>query len=318
VDLISTSRITFPEATEADGEALATLRVVAMRESLERVGRFDPVRARERFLSGFSPEHTRHIVLGDTPVGFFVVKPQVNGLLLDHLYVSPVHQGAGTGAAVLATVFAEADAAGLPVFVGALRESASNRFYTKHGFALVEQSEFDNLYVRPARNAPDPAGAPPRPSLRQGPSRLLTPMITSYSDETHRAQVIHLWETAFGYETAHNTPSLAIDRKLQVQDGLFFVAVAEGAVVGTILAGYDGHRGWLYAVAVDPLHRHRGLGRALVAHAEEALTRKGCMKINLQIVAGNEPVSAFYASLGYAVEARVSMGKRVLENIPQP
>ncbi|MEO6278693.1 MAG: GNAT family acetyltransferase [Roseateles sp.] len=139
--------------------------------------------------------------------------------------------------------------------------------------------------------------------------------ITSYSNETHRSQVIQLWETVFGYETAHNTPSLAIDKKLEVRDDLFFVAAIEGTIVGTILAGYDGHRGWLYSVAVHPSYRNKGLGSALVAHAEVALTKKGCMKINLQIMTGNESVSRFYESLGYVVEKRVSMGKRIAENV---
>jgi GNAT superfamily N-acetyltransferase len=150
---LSMASITFCEATEADAQALASLRVEAMRESLERVGRFDPIRARERFLAGFSPRHTRHILHHGEKVGFFVVKPQAEGLLLDHLYVGPRHQGLGIGAAVLTHVFAEADEAGQPVHVGALRKSASNRFYERNGFVLVEQSEFDNHYVRQATAA---------------------------------------------------------------------------------------------------------------------------------------------------------------------
>jgi ribosomal protein S18 acetylase RimI-like enzyme len=140
--------------------------------------------------------------------------------------------------------------------------------------------------------------------------------LINYADDQHRQQVIQLWKTALGYEAAHSTPSLAIDKKLAVQDGLFFVALAEEAVVGTVLAGYDGHRGWLYSVAVHPSQRKKGLGAALVHFAEQALTARGCMKINLQIVGGNEAVTAFYESLGYAVEKRVSMGKIVSQNIP--
>ncbi len=123
-----------------------------MRESLERIGRFDPVRARERFLSAFSPEHTRHIEFNGERIGFVVVKPHSQGLLLDHLYVHPFYQNKGVGTAVLAQVFAEADAAGLQVRVGALRGSESNRFYARHGFVQVEQGEFDNYYVRVGKN----------------------------------------------------------------------------------------------------------------------------------------------------------------------
>ena len=151
--LTSSVPVTFSPADANDFEALVTLRIEAMRESLKRVGRFDPERARERFRSGFSPAHTRHIEFGCKRVGFFVVKPQANELLLDHLYVHPDYQGKGIGGAVLAQVFNEADQGGLTVRVGALRESESNRFYSERGFQLVENSEFDNYYVRSAKNA---------------------------------------------------------------------------------------------------------------------------------------------------------------------
>ncbi|HZQ48353.1 MAG TPA: GNAT family acetyltransferase [Verrucomicrobiae bacterium] len=139
--------------------------------------------------------------------------------------------------------------------------------------------------------------------------------IKPFVNAAHRSQVAALWETVFGYEAAHNNPGLVIDKKLQVDDQLFFVAVADDAVVGTIMAGYDGHRGWIYSVAVSPAHRRRGIGRELVSHAERALISQGCVKINLQILEENGSVSAFYASLGYAIEKRVSMGKRIAENV---
>ncbi len=139
--------------------------------------------------------------------------------------------------------------------------------------------------------------------------------ITSFVQAEHRGGVVALWEQVFGYETAHNEPNVVIDKKVAVADGLLFVALSDGQVVGTIMAGYDRHRGWIYAVAVAPTHRRMGIGSRLVAQAERALARLGCMKINLQIVAGNESVAAFYASPGYAVEQRLSMGKRIQENI---
>lgn len=133
--------------------------------------------------------------------------------------------------------------------------------------------------------------------------------ITSFVDSTHREQVVALWEAVFGYDAPHNAPALAIDQKVAVDDGLFFVAVVDGVVVGTIMAGYDGHRGWLYSLAVTPDRRHQGLGSALVQHAERALMARGCLKVNLQIVQGNSAVAAFYQTLGYRVEERISMGK---------
>ena len=138
---------------------------------------------------------------------------------------------------------------------------------------------------------------------------VVMPIIRQYADATDRIQVVQLWRRVFGYETAHNEPNLAISKKIAIKDGLFFVAVEGKEVIGTIMAGYDGHRGWLYAVAVDPNRRLGGLGRLLVEHAENALAHLGCMKINLQLLSTNEATAAFYKSLGYIVEPRVSMGK---------
>ncbi|CAN5921527.1 GNAT family N-acetyltransferase [soil metagenome] len=143
--------ITFEPAVAEDFEALLALRIEAMRESLENIGRFDPMRARERFAAGFSPTHTRHILRADERVGFVVVKPQGEALLLlDHLYIRPQAQGCGIGASVVAQVLAGAAGAGCAVRVGALRGSRSNAFYGRAGFSLVEQAEFDNYYVWPS------------------------------------------------------------------------------------------------------------------------------------------------------------------------
>ena len=119
------------------------------RESLERVGRFDPKRARTRFLSTFTAENTRHIEVAGVRVGFVVVTAKPDHLLLDHFYVHPRNQGAGVGSAVLRQLFAEANDRGTAIRVGALRESDSNRFYMRHGFELVERGEWDNYYQHP-------------------------------------------------------------------------------------------------------------------------------------------------------------------------
>src|SRR5690349_7970121 len=99
-----------------------------MKGSLERIGRFDPQRARDRFLADFSPAHTRHILLNGTKIGFFVVKPQKHELLLDHLYIKPGYQYLGIGSAVLNEVFTQSAQERRSIRVGALRESDSNRF----------------------------------------------------------------------------------------------------------------------------------------------------------------------------------------------
>ena len=142
--------VTLLPACADDFEDLLALRTAAMRESLERIGRFDLARARARFERSFVPNTTRHVLAAAGRVGFVAIKPAPAGLLLDHLYIHPDQQGRGLGSAVLAIVLEEADAAGHSVRVGALRGSDSNRFYVRHGFIRVEESEFDIYYVRPA------------------------------------------------------------------------------------------------------------------------------------------------------------------------
>jgi ribosomal protein S18 acetylase RimI-like enzyme len=129
--------------------------------------------------------------------------------------------------------------------------------------------------------------------------------------ESDTREVASLWSEVFPDDPPHNAAAIVIPQKLAVQPELFFVAEVDGRVVGTIMAGYDGHRGWLYTVAVRPSHRRKGLGAALVRHAESALAALGCRKINLQVRASNFGVVAFYRKLGYSVEERVSMGKRL-------
>ncbi len=120
-----------------------------------------------------------------------------------------------------------------------------------------------------------------------------------------------LWREVFPDDAPWNRAAVAVPAKRAVQPELFLVALDGHAVVGTAMGGYDGHRGWLYALAVKPGHRRRGIASALVRAVEERLAGMGCGKLNLQVRAGNESVVAFYQALGYAVEPRISMGKRL-------
>jgi ribosomal protein S18 acetylase RimI-like enzyme len=129
--------------------------------------------------------------------------------------------------------------------------------------------------------------------------------------EADEPAVIALWREAFPDEPAHNVPAEVIRRKLAVQRDLFLVAEVGGAVVGTVLAGYDGHRGWLHKVAIAAAHRRRGVGSALVRQVEAALRAVDCPKVNLQVRAANAGVVAFYEALGYRVEPVMSLGKRI-------
>jgi hypothetical protein len=136
-------------------------------------------------------------------------------------------------------------------------------------------------------------------------------MIIRNYDSTDRAQVVSLWNAVFPGSTGHNDPNASIDRKVAADDGLFFVAADGDTIVGTVLAGYDGHRGWLYSVAVAPDRRRDGIGSQLIRHAEQALAQRGCPKLNIQVRADNVAVVAFYESLGFQTEERISMGKRI-------
>ena len=138
-------------------------------------------------------------------------------------------------------------------------------------------------------------------------------IIRPYAEGDEEAAVA-LWRVVFPDAPARNDPRRDLRRKLAVQRELFLVAEEDGAAVGTAMAGYDGHRGWVYYVAVAPAYRRRGIGAALMRRVEEALKAVGCGKLNLQVRAGNDGAVAFYRDLGYEVEERVSMGKRLGES----
>ena len=123
--------------------------------------------------------------------------------------------------------------------------------------------------------------------------------------------VIALWNEALPPVAPHNDPATNIRKKLETDPALFFVATLAGAVVGTVMGGYDGHRGWIYSLAVERASRGRGIGATLVRHVEGVLIEHGCLKVNLQVRTSNAEVIAFYSKLGYRIDEVVSLGKRL-------
>jgi len=132
--------------------------------------------------------------------------------------------------------------------------------------------------------------------------------IAPYS-ETHFAGVKALWGEVFPDDPPRDYAEVSIPAKAKEHPELFLLALEGEHVVGSVMAGYDGHRGWLYRVAVAKAHRHLGVGAALIHEAEQRLWALGCVKINLQVRGTNQNVTAFYQNLGYVVEDRISMGK---------
>ncbi len=137
-------------------------------------------------------------------------------------------------------------------------------------------------------------------------------MVRSFA-EADRDGVVALWARVFAGASARNAPDVMLDRKLAQVDGLVWVAEdgPSGAIVGAVAAGYDGVRGWIYHLAVDEAHRRRGIATALLRAAEAELARRGCPKVNLQVMGDNASVVALYESIGYSVEDRISMGHRL-------
>ena len=125
--------------------------------------------------------------------------------------------------------------------------------------------------------------------------------------------VVALWEDA-GLSRPWNDPRLDIERKLAVQPELFLVAcdTTSGSVIGSVMAGYDGHRGWLYYLASAADRRGEGVGRALVREAETRLTAMGCPKVQLMVREGNESVLGFYDALGYERFEVLNTGRRLI------
>lgn len=123
--------------------------------------------------------------------------------------------------------------------------------------------------------------------------------------------VIALWRDC-DLTRPWNDPARDIHRKLALADDLLLVGTVDDRVVGTVMAGYEGHRGWINFLAVDPTERGAGHGRVLMAVAETRLRSLGCPKINLQVRATNPDAIAFYQRIGFTQDDAVSLGKRLV------
>ena len=133
-------------------------------------------------------------------------------------------------------------------------------------------------------------------------------------DPADEAAVVALWR-ASGLTRPWNDPHRDIARKMTEQPELFLVGTVDGSVMASIMAGYDGHRGWVYYLAVDAAHRGAGHGRTLMREVERLLEARGCPKINLLVRTTNTQVLDFYRSIGYVPDNAVPLGRRLIPDV---
>jgi ribosomal protein S18 acetylase RimI-like enzyme len=138
--------------------------------------------------------------------------------------------------------------------------------------------------------------------------------IRRYQD-SDKTSVVRLWEEC-DLVRPWNDPDKDIERKLSVQPEMFLVGLLDGNLIASVMAGFDGHRGWVNYLAVAARFRGRGFGRALMQFVENELKGMGCPKLNVQIRSTNAAVISFYERLGYAEDKTVSLGKRLIPDGP--
>lgn len=185
-------------------------------------------------------------------------------------------------------------------------------------FRLAFEIPSNRLQLKPPLFIVSPSSDAPHGTARQAGDRCQTPAVDirefNAGDEEH---VVALWH-ACDLVRPWNDPGKDIQRKVAMRDGLFLVGVLEDYVVATVMAGYEGHRGWINYLAVRPDLQRCDLGRSLMGEAETRLAALGCPKINLQIRTSNLGAVAFYERLGYTLDEVISMGKRLESDGPAP
>ena len=138
--------------------------------------------------------------------------------------------------------------------------------------------------------------------------------ITEYQEKYAR-EIIQLWFKC-RLVVPSNNPQRDIERKLKVDRDLFLVGILSGKIIASVMGGYEGHRGWINYLAVDPAHQRNGYGRRMMQAVEKRIRARGCPKINLQVRSSNDGVIKFYQSIGYADDNVMGLGRRLEEDEP--
>jgi len=137
-------------------------------------------------------------------------------------------------------------------------------------------------------------------------------LIRHYEEKDEKA-VIALWQECNLLRTWNN-PGRDIQRKLKIDRELFLVGSIGDKIIASVMGGYEGHRGWVNYLAVDPSYRKKGIGRKIMSEIEAKLVSIGCPKVNLQVRAENTEAMAFYEKIGYGNDNVVSYGKRLIKD----
>lgn len=285
-------RIVLARVTEEDFEELVALRIAAMRESLKRLGRFDPERARERLRGSFCPEHTQFILLDGARVGFYAFRPAADGYHLDHLYVHPGCQSRGVGSEVLGRLLVLADKEHKPVFLGALRESGSNRFYRRHGFVQISEDQWDIYYRR------SPAAAQEIKTIHREATGSDAEAICRIYNHYVLGTTITFEEEAVTVETMGGRIAEVTSRYP------WLVCEVEGKVVGYAYAtGWRPRTAYRYSVEstiyLDAAICGRGLGAPLYADLIRRLREGGFHRVMGGVALPNEASVALHERLGF-------------------
>jgi GNAT superfamily N-acetyltransferase len=266
--------ISFAPASAADFERLLDLRILVMREHLERIGRFHPERARQRFRAGFQPAHMRLILVDGVFAGCVTLKPQDGHLEIEHFYLTPEHQGRGAGGEAIRQLLAEADGRALPVRLGVLKQSPAARFYERHGFVRTGEDEWDIYYERPVSEAHELV-------LTDAPDDASKKVINDGLTEYNREQA--------GYADYRPLAVMARD--------------SNGATVGGMVGRTSLGLLFIDTVYLPKRLRGRDLGSRMLAMMEEEGRRRGCTAGVLYTISFQAP--GFYARRGWREFGRV-------------
>lgn len=272
-------------AQPEDAQALADLRAVAMKPSLEAMGRYDERRVRARFLDSFVPAETTKILIDKKLVGFYVIRHHTDHWLLDHFYLLPEVQGQRIGSRLLQGLLAAADQQGLPVRVGALRNSPANRFYQRQGFTLTHETQFDCYYEK------QPVAL--RLALLADYPDAVTAVAQWYFDEwiqgrpgTRLAQVTSKLARSVNRDSA---PLLLLAFSADTLVGAAELKIREMDI-------FPDYEHWIGGVYVSSAYRGSGIARRMVEDLKSRARTMGIQQLYLQT---EDPTGGLYAHCGF-------------------